>query len=120
MAEHNELGKAGEELAIGFLKGKGYKIREVNWFFQHLELDIIAEITDQIVVVEVKTRKSTYFGEPECFVSRKKQRGIIRAAHAYICLHNICKETRFDIITVVVNGKKHMIHHFEDAFSTTL
>lgn len=43
MAEHNELGKQGEALAVEFLQQKGYAILETNWTFQKAEIDIIAQ-----------------------------------------------------------------------------
>ena len=73
MAEHNETGTKGEELASDFLKNKGYTILETNYRLNHLEADIIAKISNTLVVAEVKTRKSNYFGEPETFVNKQKQ-----------------------------------------------
>ena len=62
MAEHNELGKLGEELAVDFLIEKGYDILETNWTFQKAEVDIIALKENILAVVEVKTRSSVDFG----------------------------------------------------------
>ena len=56
MAEHNELGKLGEELAVDFLIEKGYEILETNWRFQKAEVDIIAQKENILAVVEVKTK----------------------------------------------------------------
>lgn len=57
MAKHNKLGLAGENAAIAYLKEKGYTIRDRNWRKNHLELDIIASINNELVIVEVKTRR---------------------------------------------------------------
>ncbi|HIU38641.1 MAG TPA: YraN family protein, partial [Candidatus Limisoma intestinavium] len=43
MAEHNDTGKRGEELAMEFLIKKGYTIRDVNWRWQKCELDMVCE-----------------------------------------------------------------------------
>jgi putative endonuclease len=94
MAEHNETGKAGEELAVKYLRSKGYTILETNWRLGRNEIDIIAEADHCLVVVEVKTRHSTDFGNPESFVTREKQRLLIRAANAYIRRHSVTTETR--------------------------
>ena len=102
MAEHNELGKRGEELASEFLAKKGYKILERNWRLGKNEVDIIAADGKYIVVVEVKTRQSATFGEPETAVTREKQRALIRAANAYIFRNNVREETRFDIIAIIL------------------
>ncbi len=115
MAEHNITGKKGEEMAAEFLEKKGYKILETNWRFMNLEADIIAEISKTLVIAEVKTRKSNYFGEPESFVTRQKQKNLIKAANAYIERKQLDLEVRFDIVSVVLNDTT-SIKHIEDAF----
>ncbi|HEX8517464.1 MAG TPA: YraN family protein [Bacteroidia bacterium] len=116
MAEHNDTGLAGELLAAAFLKSKGYKVLETNWRFKNLEADIIASIGDTMVVAEVKTRKSNYFGEPETFVNRQKQRNLIKAAHEYIIQKDLSLEVRFDIISIVMNSSGNAVNHIEAAF----
>ena len=58
MAEHNELGKLGEEMAVEFLRKDGYSILETNWTFQKAEIDILAQKGNTLAIVEVKTRSS--------------------------------------------------------------
>jgi putative endonuclease len=120
MAEHNELGTLGEKLAVDFLQKNGYKILETNWSSDKLEVDIIAMDKDVLVIVEVKTRQSTYFGEPEAFVNKTKQKNLIRAANAFIYKRNLNCETRFDIISIVKSGEDIKIDHIKDAFYPTL
>lgn len=120
MADHIELGNTGEQLALAFLVSKGYKILETNWRFQHKEIDIIAKKDPFIVFVEVKTRRTNYFGEPFTFVNKKKQGFIIKAANEYIIQHDIDEEARFDIISVLFNDHKKDIQHIEDAFYARL
>ena len=116
MAEHNDTGLAGEELAAAFLSQKGYTVLEKNWRFGREEIDIIAQKEDTLVVVEVKTRSGSFFGEPEEFVNRQKQRNLIKAVNAYIEKNELDLEVRFDIIGVIMTGKNHRINHVEDAF----
>ena len=116
MAEHNNKGKEGERLASIYLEGKGYTVLEKNWRFGKEEIDIIAQYKEMLVVAEVKTRSGSFFGEPEEFVDRKKQRHLIRAINAYIEDNNIDLEVRFDIIGVILTGQNHHINHIEDAF----
>lgn len=116
MADHNVKGQRGEELAASFLKSKGYTIMETNWRFKNLEADIIACINDTIIVAEVKTRKTNFFGEPETFVTRQKQRNLIKAAHEYIQKNQIDLEVRFDIISVILNSSGSQVNHIEAAF----
>ena len=116
MAKHNLLGKHGEELAVEFLISNHYKILETNWRFRKAEVDIIAEKENILIIVEVKTRVSDYFGKPEEFISKSKQRLLTQAADAYIELHQLNHEVRFDVISIVFRNKSHAIDHIEDAF----
>ena len=116
MAEHNDIGIKGEELAAVYLEGKGYAILEKNWRFGREEIDIIAQQNETLVVVEVKARTGSFFGEPEEFVTKQKQKNLIKAINAYIEKKNLEMEVRFDIIGVIFTGKNHRINHIEDAF----
>ena len=116
MAEHNIKGQKGEELAADFLREKGYTILETNWRFKNLEADIIASANGVIIVAEVKTRKSNFFGEPEAFVTRQKQRNLIKAAHEYIQRYDLDLEVRFDILSVIMNESGSQVNHIEAAF----
>jgi len=120
MADHNDLGNFGEQLAIDYLVQNGFKILETNWVFQHKEIDIIAKKSPFIVFVEVKTRRTNYFGEPFTFVDRKKQNFIIKAANEYIIKNDIEEEARFDIVSVLYSEKDEDIKHIEDAFYARL
>jgi putative endonuclease len=116
MAEHNQTGKRGEDIAEAFLKGKGYTIIERNWHSSHKELDIIAEHEGWLVIVEVKTRSGDSLILPEDAVDRKKIRRTVSAAHHYVCMHDINKPVRFDVIAIVFENGITKIEHFEDAF----
>ncbi|MCK6650695.1 MAG: YraN family protein [Bacteroidia bacterium] len=119
MAEHNDIGRKGEKAASDFLKNKGYKILDLNWRWEKLEADIIALDKDMLVVVEVKTRQTDVFGEPETFVKKQKQKNLIKAAHEYITQKELTYEVRFDIISVLMNKKQTQVNHIENAFSTS-
>ncbi len=116
MAEHNILGKRGEDAAAEFLAGKGYKILIRNKQYGHLEIDIIAEYKEMIVFIEVKSRSGTYFEQPFQAVTVKKQKKIIKAANIYIEENEIDLEARFDIVSIVEENGKFIIEHIEDAF----
>lgn len=116
MAQHNELGEQGERAAAEYLKSKGYRIVCQNWRFHHYEIDIIARNADWIVFVEVKTRTSTQWGNPEDFVGKTRMRRMIEAADFYLKDNAIDDDVRFDIIGVVWNGHDFQIEHIEDAF----
>lgn len=116
MAEHNILGKKGEELAVDFLKKLGYQIIATNWQEKKYEIDIIAQDNNQIIFVEVKTRNTDYFGNPAEAVTLAKQKHLIEGAHYYIEKNEIDLECRFDVIAVVLNAAKKKIEHIKDAF----
>lgn len=116
MADHNEFGKLGEELAVNYLTGKGYKILERNWYNIHKEIDIIARDGKFLVIVEVKTRQTDEYGDPDIAVTKKKQRLLIAAANSYILYKGLDTETRFDIISIVFKDGEPVIEHIEDAF----
>jgi len=116
MAEHNDLGKRGEELAIEFLKKDGYVILETNWVFQKAEIDIIAKKGDVLAIIEVKTRSTSDFGLPQDFVKPKKIQLLVKAVNEYIIKNDINMQARFDIIAVQKNGDTFDVEHLEDAF----
>jgi putative endonuclease len=116
MAEHNELGKFGEELAVEFLEQNGYDILETNWIFQKAEIDIIAQKDSTLAVIEVKTRSSIAFGLPQDFVKPKKIQLLVKAVNEYIVSNDLDVDVRFDIIAINKEDNTYKIEHFEDAF----
>ena len=75
---------------------------------------------DFLVIVEVKTRSTDFFGLPEEAVTNKKQKYLIRAADAYINIQDLHWEVRYDIIAIILEGNKQIINHIKDAFYPTL
>lgn len=117
MASHNELGKIGEEIAVQYLLRKGYKILCRNFFFDKSEIDIIAQKEkDTLVIVEVKTRNSDFFGDPQSFVTPGKIQNLVKAANEYVVSKDLDLEVRFDIIAILKNQKQESLEHFENAF----
>ena len=117
MAYHNELGKIGEKLAAEYLINKGYEILAQNFYFDKAEIDIIAKKDNNtLVVVEVKTRNSDFFGDPQDFVTPSKIKLLVKAANEYVISNDLDTEVRFDIITVIKNKTIEKMEHFENAF----
>lgn len=116
----HELGKLGEDLAVEYLIKKGYQILERNWRSGHKEIDIIALIDETLAIVEVKTRKTDDYGEPDIAVGAYKQRMLIWAADAYVRYKNLNVDVRFDIISIVFTDEEPQIEHIEDAFYPSL
>ena len=116
MAQHNDLGKKGEQLAIDYLVKKGYTILDKNWRFQKAEVDIIAKKKETLAVVEVKTRSGTDYGNPQDFVNPKKIKLLVSAIDEYVVSKNLDVDVRFDIIAIVHENKNFTLEHLEDAF----
>ena len=120
MNEPQNLGQKGENHAAAFLEGKGYKIRHRNWRTGKMEVDIIAENNEYVVFVEVKTRTGDFLVNPQDTVSREKQRFMQFAADNYIKKYDINKEGRFDVVSLIWDGKSFAVDHIEGAFYPTL
>ncbi|MDR2835308.1 MAG: YraN family protein [Bacteroidales bacterium] len=89
---------------------------EKSWHFKHKEVDIIAEMQNELIFVEVKTRKSNFWGNPENFVTKQKQRFLIEAANQYINKIQHLGDVRFDIIAILYENSQTTIEHIENAF----
>lgn len=116
MAKHNELGKKGEKLAVDYLAKNGYTIVERNYRFQKAEVDIIARKGNTLIAVEVKTRSTPEFGDPQDFVKPKQIQLLVKALHNYVIEHDLDVEVRFDIVAIIENKQGTKIEHLEDAF----
>ena len=111
-----DFGREGEKIAAEYLQKKGYTIVERNFRFRKAEIDLIAQRGDTLVVVEVKSRTSPYFGTPESFVSSQKIKRLVMAADHYVTIHQLTVTVRFDIISIIGQNQVKEIQHIEDAF----
>lgn len=113
-----ELGKSGEEVAIEYLKKKKYKIVNKGFRFLRGEIDIIAYDGDTLVFVEVKTRKSFRFTQPEESVTPAKRKQLRRVAQGYLLREHIQDiECRFDVLSLSYDELEgYTVKHIKDAF----
>ena len=116
MADHNDLGQLGEDLAVDFLQKNGYVILDRNWRFQKAEIDIIAQKATILAVIEVKTRSSLEFGLPQDFVKPKKIQLLVKAINEYVVRKDLEVTVRFDIMAIHYTNTKIDIEHIEEAF----
>ena len=116
MAQHNELGKKGEELAVKFLQKNGYEIVTRNFRYQKAEVDIIARKDGILTVVEVKTRSTPDFGDPQNFLKQKQINSLVKAIDYFVNEHKLDVEVRFDIVAIIQNKAGTKIEHLKDAF----
>lgn len=116
MSDKIEIGAMGEQLAAEFLSRKGWRVVCRNYRRRKAEIDLIVEKAGWILFVEVKTRQSSAYGEPEAFVNYKKRNMIMDAAEDYIFEVNWKGHIRFDIVSVKLSSPPEIIH-FEDAIN---
>lgn len=114
---NKETGKRGEDIAALYLKKRGYRLTDRNYRCPLGEIDIVARDGEDVVFVEVKSRKSLDFGEPEAAVNRKKQIKLSKIALTYINENDIDnRNARFDVVAVVFSGKDTQLRHIKNAF----
>jgi putative endonuclease len=120
------IGKTGEEIAVKFLKEKGYQILDRNYRFQipgdlqRGEIDIVAKKGDTISFVEVKTLKDPKIEIfPEEKVNFSKTKKLILTAESWLIKNKIPLNSKWqiDVISVLIKGKEKKISHFENAIS---
>jgi putative endonuclease len=100
MRQKDVLGAEGEQAAVRYLEGCGFRILDRNWRSADGEIDIVAVERQTFVVCEVKTRTGTRYGTPLDAVGRAKQRRLRRLAAQWLNAHGI----RFDQIRIDVLG----------------
>lgn len=117
MAQHNLLGKAGENEAVDFLIRQGLTIRETNWRLGKLEIDIIAQDSDMVIhIVEVKTRTSDEHFDPMHAITNAKKHHMVASAKAYINYHQLHCEVQYDVIIIIGNQGNFNLEYFPDLF----
>lgn len=113
--ENKKFGQYGEKLAAKFLKRKGYKILQRNYFTKFGEIDIIARDGSELVFVEVKTRSDQLYGNPENAIDEQKLHHLQRMAQIYVLEKNLGNiPIRIDAVSVFIDlvMKEKVIEHF--------
>lgn len=116
IAEPRKTGLIGEMRAAQYLRRKGYDIVAANFKTKTGEIDIIAENSDFLCIIEVKTRRNEGMFPPSDAVDRKKEENVKSAAAAFISMTKINKPVRFDIIEIILSDDKFAVRHIENAF----
>jgi putative endonuclease len=100
-------GRVGEDLAHRYLRSRGCTIVARNYRPRSGmgEIDLVAWHGDTLAFVEVKTRSSREFGEPEAAVDSEKRSRITRAARDYARRASVeWQHTRFDVVSIVLSA----------------
>ena len=116
MAQHNQLGKAGEKEAVEFLIKQGLTIRETNWRMDKLEIDIIAQEDMVLHIVEVKTRSNDEYFDPMRAITRAKKQHMVRSANAYINYCQLQCELQYDVIILIGSPGNFKLEYYPDLF----
>ena len=122
MDTRKDTGKKGEEVALSFLRKKGYKILDRNFRCGFGELDIVAEKNNQIIFIEVRSCRSLNFGSPQESLNYFKKKRLTRLALFYLTSHNLKNVfCRFDVVAVVFEegSKISSINLIKNAFGAT-
>lgn len=102
MRAKDALGAYGEELAAQHLQGLGMSVLSRNWRCERGELDLVARDDDTLVVCEVKTRRTTNFGDPSEAISVRKLRRMRECAFLWLVEHRVHPaHIRFDVVAIV-------------------
>ena len=112
MAKHNITGNEGEILGATHLTQEGFSILEKNWRHSHWEVDIIASKDNTLHFIEIKTRKTKKFGQPEDKVGKKKMENLINAAEQYLYLYPQWNRIQFDILSISILNNKPVEYFF--------
>lgn len=138
MAEHNEIGKLGEELAVKYLKNKDFSIIERNFHVKGGEIDIIASKNfnerqkylhvklQNLAFIEVKTKKIASFEKindfaysPENNLTKTKRQRMLKAIKHYLSFRKISEgEIDIKVMAIIVflnvNTKQAKIRFYEE------
>lgn len=95
------VGRAGEDAAVQYLAGAGYRIVARNVRYRMGEIDIVAEDAGCLVFVEVKTRTGHGFGTAAEAVTARKRQKLVQLASVYLAQHGgVDRRCRFDVVAV--------------------
>ena len=113
-----DKGRLGEDMAHRYLRTHGCTVVARNYRTRNgaREIDIVAWEGETLVFVEVKTRSTADFGEPDRAMDVQKREHLRRAAAEYGWRAGVAPEmARFDVVSIVL-GKPVRIDWIRDAF----
>ena len=114
---HHDTGKKGEELATHYLQQQGFTILLTNWRYRRYEMDIIAEKSNVLHFIEVKTRRSSAFGFPEERVNKKKIRTMLMTGAAFQYRNPQWDQVQYDILSItLMKGQPPEFFLIEDVY----
>lgn len=116
MYQRHITGKIGEDIACQYLSKNNYKIIERNFNCRQGEIDIIAKDKNEIVFIEVKTRRNNSYGSPIDAITYYKQKHIIKSVQYYLYKEKLENSfVRIDVIEVYSKEEKYYVNHIKNA-----
>lgn len=100
MALHQQTGTTGEQLGVEYLQQQGFQILHCNWRYSRYEVDVIAGKNNILHFIEIKTRRSKRFGNPEDRVTKAKMNHLALAAEQFLHLHPQWQRIQFNILAI--------------------
>jgi len=119
MTYQKQIGALGESIAAKYLQDQGYQVLDQNFTVKYGEIDLVALDEDCVVFVEVKTRRSATFGNPEDSVTPAKIERMENAALLWLQAHpEVPDEWRMDVIAILIDRDKQVsdLQHFINAY----
>ncbi|MFA6715024.1 MAG: YraN family protein [Victivallales bacterium] len=118
-SKHLKLGAKGEKLAEKLLRGKNYRILCRNYKVKSGEIDLVAGDGENLVFIEVKTRRATTRSRPAEGLGARQKKRIYHAAQSYLRqIDNPNVIYRFDLIEIILSEFRiHEVRHWENNFS---
>lgn len=100
--DRRAIGQSAEDIAARFLEERGAKILLRNYRRRLGELDLVATLDEQLLIVEVRTRASDRFGGAAASIDFRKRQRIVRASQQLLQQHAhlAAMRARFDVIVV--------------------
>lgn len=111
------LGAWGEKVAADHLKASGYELVDRNWRCRQGEIDLVVRKGQELVFVEVKTRRGQQAGMPEEGLTRRKSQKLVNLAKLYLAEHDLTADWRIDLVAVELDrsGKFVRCEHIPNA-----
>ncbi|MDP3143259.1 MAG: YraN family protein [Candidatus Omnitrophota bacterium] len=105
--EKQNIGKLGEDIAVKYLEKHGYKILERNYRKPWGEIDIVAQQSQELVFIEVKTQNQKFEWRPEENITRHKKHQLSRIIITYLKSNKIPEDQnwRIDVLAITLDFK---------------
>lgn len=119
MTYQQHIGKVGEAIAANYLLDKGYQMLDQNFKARYGEIDLVALDAECVVFVEVKTRTTSAFGNPEDSITPAKLQKLENAALLWLQAHPEAPDDwRMDAIAILIDHQNNVkeLKHFLNAY----